>query len=81
MQQYVLENACKITEPVFIAIGESDNTVCPETTRKLAETTNADKIHVYKDAYHCLHEEMPETLREYLHDLKQWIREQLNKLS
>jgi len=62
--------------PIFMAIGEDDKTIDPGANRKLGVACKAD-IFLYKDSYHCIHEELPEVVTVFLNDLKEWIVKQL----
>ena len=72
-QQYVCANAYKITIPQFISSGSADQTVSSIGIQEVAQTTNVYTMQIYKDAKHCLHQELPETTKQYLLDLKEWI--------
>ena len=76
-QHYVSENAWKIKAPTLISVGGGDTTISSPETVDISRTMNTDSLKFYEGAYHCLHEELPETTKEYMHDLKEWIIKQL----
>ena len=76
-QDYVIENRGKIRIPIFMAIGSADRTVAAEPVKETENKLDSDGLKIYEGSFHCIHEELPETLKEYIYDVKEWIIKQL----
>jgi len=63
-------------KPTFVALAGSDHTVCSKKVAQMVSGWDA-AIKVYPNAFHGVHEELPETLANYKHDLKEWMLKQL----